>query len=258
MVPELMEAGSILFSNIFSGLVDGVEELMMPVESNPAIHLGVFNLEADDMSNACRAFSHLRKLKLSFVSTNHADTRAWNERQPSCALRRALRLEVLIINLEGRDIDRIGFVWNPGYEVTAFAMLFHRCKFPSLRNLFLKNVSATADQIAELVLDAPNLHSLQIEACTLHSGLWEDVGDFLKSRRDHGLTTASLNELSKGLGVVDPRHQHYQWVRCLPMSAFPMGILLLTSGPPAVQCVWRMGSFLLRGWTKSFHARDTW
>ena len=223
VVPELREAGLTIFTNVFSGLVDGVKELMMPFENDPPIHLILFDLRADDMSNVCKAFSHLQKLKLSLMSTSDEDTQAWNHCQPSCALRRASKLETLAINLEGRDINRLGgFGWNPGYQVTAFAMLFHRCKFSSLRNLYLKNISATADQIAELVLDAPNLHSLEIEACTLHSGLWEDVADFLKSRRAHGLTTASLNELSKGLGIVDPRHQHHQWVRCLSMSAFLM------------------------------------
>lgn len=252
VVPELMEAGSLVFANIFFGLADGVRELMMPVDSDSAIHLGVLDWREADMNNLCTAFSHLRKLRLNLKSTKAADFRAWNHRQPSFALRSASSLEVLMIKLEGLDLHRTPL------GGTAFAMLFHRCRFPRLRNLYLENISATADDISELRLVAPNLQNLVIEDCTLHDGLWQNVAEVLGARRAHGLTTVSLNKLRRGFGAVAPMHLHELWVRCPPMLAFSMGILVLTSEPSAVQIFRRLGSFLLRGWTQSIHAREAW
>ena len=230
-----MEADSILLANIFSGLSHGVRELVVPAESDLAIHLEFFNLGEHEVNNICAAFSQLRKLKLNLANTTLEDEWAWHDRRPSDALKRASNLEILMIKGDVEYIDRYEYSLY-GYETTAFAMLFSGCTFQNLHSLYLENVSASAGQFKRLVRGTPNLQTLVVEACDLNYGLWRGVASFLRARRTHGLTTVSLNKLSYGFDIVFPRHHH--WVRCLPVLAyFLKGFLVLTLNPLAVQCV---------------------
>ena len=199
-------------ANVFSNMANGLNELIMPLQSDLAVSLRVFNTGAYQMSNLHTAFCQLRKLKINITSTAPADDQAWVDLRPSYALAKASNLQVLIIRKEDQETNGVRRGFGALNGVTSFAMLFHRCTFQDLRSLYLENITATDSQLQDFVLNTPSLQSLVIEAFALSSGLWVDVAEFVKSRRAHGLATVSLNKLRGGF-IVDFRG--HQWVRSI-------------------------------------------